>query len=236
MRKVQRQQGGVALRPMRRFAARPSQVALALVVEKQLQLIGGVEAAEHGFLAAAHMEIHQRHIDLRQLPRLAQQMRIDLGLGPVQSAVVGAYAVQRAAIGFDFFQPAGCCIKAIGPTLNPQAQVLPAEADFRLVARSAAAAHRGMAFHTFQRSGRRREAQVQIAAAGREFAQSANADHGWRAAVIGGFSAQAPSAGSPSLHCTWQTLTGSPWSVQYASQRIWLSCSLSPGALTSTSS
>src|SRR5690606_35854708 len=94
-----------------------------------------------------------------------------------------------------------------------------------LVLRTAARLHQRMALDALLRRGRGREAQVQVALLGGEFAQRAHGDG----------IAHGPLPGAL-RHCTWQTLTGMPCARQYCSQRIWLSWSLSPGPLTSTSS
>ena len=224
-RKAQPRQGGVALLAVRGLAVRPGQVALALRGKERLQRGGGVFLHQHGLGMGGGVHVDQRKLEPRHPARLAQQVAVHLGLGPVQRAVVGAHAVQRAAVGLDFFELAQRRVPAIGAAAHRQVVVRAGQRHLGLVAGAAALLHRTVALHAFERAGGGGEAQVQVTRAGRELAQRA---HGHHVGARGGRHA------GPH-HCTWHTCTGMPCATQYASQRIWLSCSLSPGAFTSTS-
>ena len=224
--KLQRGQRRIARLAMGGLAARPGQKARAQVFEKNLQRPRFVRFDQHRFLPGAHIEVHQRHAQPRQPARLAQQMAVDAGLRPMQRAMMGAHAVERTAIGLDLFELPGLRIEAVGAAAHAQVLVLARQADFGFVALAPARLHQAVAGHAFERAGRGREAQIQIARARREFAQRAHS-HGV---------AHQTCSIARSRHCTWQTRAGMPCAAQYCSQRIWLSCSLSPGALTSTSS
>ncbi|MNS93615.1 hypothetical protein D3C72_1278000 [compost metagenome] len=227
---------------MRRLAARPGQKALAKPFKKLLQRRGVPGFGQHRLLLRADVEIHQRHPYLRQATRLAQQVRIHLGLRPVQRAVVGGHPFQLATVGLDFLQLLRIRVKPVGPASHQQIVPLAAKADFCLVPLAAPCAHHAMAFHAFESRGRRGEAQVQIARTGRELAQRAHGNGVAHAvpppkAPTAELPMGAPPEGiSPPRQHTWHTRTAMPCAAQYSSQRIWLSCSLSPGPFTSTSS
>ena len=141
--------------------------------------------------------------------------------------MVGAHAVQRAMVGLDFFQLTCLRIESVGSAAHLQVTVLSDQADLCLIVLASAGLHQDVAGFPLKRAGCGREAQIEVTLARRELAQRTHG-HGIGHAM--------PSAANPaSRHCTWQTLTGMPCPAQYASQRIWLSCSLSPGALISTS-
>lgn len=189
-------------------------------LEKAPEVVGVVMLTDHGLAVAVDVQIDQRHVDRRQLPRLAQQPGVDLGLGPVQLAVIVRLAGEVAAVGLDLFQPVACRVVAIGTAAHPQALVFTLQHHLRLIAGAALGHHPAVPGNTFLGTGRRREAQVEVADLGAEFAQGA---HGHGVAHAG-----------VACQRTWQTATGSPWTWQNSSQRSWLSCRRSPGALTST--
>ena len=224
--KAQRGQRRLARRAVGGLAARPVQEQRALLLEEGAQRGRVFLLHQHGFLRVAHVEIHQGHAQPLQAARLAQQMGVDARLGPVQGAVVGAHALDLAPVGLDFLELAGLGVEAVGAAAHAQVAVLTGQADLGLVVLAPARLHQAVAGHALQRAGRGREAQVQVARARRELAQRA---HGH------GVAHAASPSGWP-RHWTWHTRTGMPCSAQYCSQRIWLSCSLSPGALASTSS
>ncbi|MNV77036.1 hypothetical protein D3C71_1704280 [compost metagenome] len=137
-------------------------------------------------------------------------------------AMVLAHAVQLAAIRLDLFKLIGHGVIAIGAPPHQQAFMLAGQGHLGLVVRPAPPRHDRVPRHALHPAWRGREAQVQVTGPRREFAQRAHR-HGVAHAA-------------PSCHVTWQTRTGMPCATQYCNQRIWLSCSLSPGPLTSMSS
>src|SRR5690606_17933560 len=96
---------------------------------------------------------------------------IDLGLGPVQLAMVGRLAAQVAPVGLDLLQAVELRVVAVGPTTYPQARVVPFEGYFRLVALPPPGRHPTMTGNPLLGRGRWREAQVKVANLGAELAQ-----------------------------------------------------------------
>ena len=92
-RKPELRQRCIALRPVLRLAARPRHVTLALIAKKSAQGVSRADLHQHRLLLCCNVEVHQRHLQLRQAPCLAQQMAINLGLRPVQHPVVRAYCI-----------------------------------------------------------------------------------------------------------------------------------------------
>ena len=92
----------------------PDNEALALGFEKRLQVFSAAGFDQQGFLLADHIEIHQCDIQRLQRARLAEQPTINLGLRPVQVAVVVRLPGKVASVGFDFFQLILRWIVAIG--------------------------------------------------------------------------------------------------------------------------
>ncbi len=197
----------------------PAQKALALNLEECLQLSGRAVLTEQGLTIAVDVQVHQSHLDARQLPGLAHQPAVHLGLRPVQLAVVGWLPGQVATVGLDLFQPVAARVVTVSTPPHPKAFELALEGNFRLVAGRTPGHYPLVALDALLGGGRRREAQVEVADLGTELAQGTH-----RHAV----------AQAASLQRTWQTATGSPCCWQNASQRNWLSCRRSPGPLTST--
>ena len=240
VRKGQRRQRRVAGLAVLLLAVRPGQVARAQRLKVRLQVGGGVGFDQLGLLPRAGLHVDQRHLQAREPPGLAQQVAVHAGLGPVQGALVGAHPVELAPVGLDLFELLAGSVKTIGPPAHRELLEQPAQRHLGLVAIAPAALHQAVAFHALQRAGGGGEAQVQVARAGGEGAQGAHRDCQRGRRLKGcGHTAAVPMRGSmpgASRQRTWHTLAGRPWAWQYCSQRIWLSCSLSPGPLTSTSS
>src|SRR5262249_13184004 len=131
-------------------------------------------------------------------------------------AMVLGHALEAAAIGLEFLELIARRVVAIGAAAHVQLAVLALERDFSLVAGPPAPGNRRMTLHPFLRGGRRCEAPVQIASFRGELAQGAYGDGVGHA-----------------CQRTLQTQTGISRATQKLSQRIWLSCSRSPGPLTS---
>ena len=240
VRKGQRRQRCIAGLAVLLLAVGPGQVARAQRLKVRLQIRSGVGFDQLGLLPRAGLHIDQRHLQAREPPRLAQQVAVHAGLGPVQGALVGAHPVELAPVGLDLFELLAGCVKPVGPPTHRELLEHATQRHLGLVAIAPAALHQAVAFHALQRAGRGSEAQVQVARAGREGAQGTHRHcqrgRGWKGC---GHAAAVPMRGSmpgASRQRTWHTLAGRPWAWQYCSQRIWLSCSLSPGPLTSTSS
>ena len=178
MRKAQRRQRGVARAAVLLLAARPGEIGLAASDEVLAQRLGVERAGEHRLAAAADVEVDQRQLDLRPPVALAQQPAVDHRLRPVQRAVVGRLAGQRAgaAVGLDLLQPAAIGVEAVGAAAYPQLAVVPRQADLALVARAAPGGDGRMAFLPLERGRRGREAHVQVARLGGEGAQRADGD------------------------------------------------------------
>ncbi len=206
---------------MGQLLARPGEKARALQGEVLSQIGRRPGFGKDGLGATADVEIDQRQGQPRQLAGLAEQMAIDLGLGPMQVTMVAGLAVQAAPVGLDLFQAIGSGVEAIGATAHLQVLEVALQADLALIAGTAPRRHPLVAFDTFQGGGRRGEPEIQVAGLGGEFAEGANGDAIAHAEV------------AATCHCTWQTLTGMSWAAKKSSQRRWLSCRRSPGPLTS---
>ena len=166
----------VAAGAVRQLLLGPVEEQRAMLLEEQAQRLGRAFFVQDGFLLAGDIEIHERHAQHGQVQLLAQQVAIDARLRPVQLAVVGGHGVQFAPVGLDFFQLAPRRVVAIGAAPHAQRPEVAAQADFTLIIIVAPARDGGVARHAFLRRGRGREAQVQVAHLGREFAQGAHGD------------------------------------------------------------
>ncbi len=122
----------------------PSQKALALGFEEHLQFGSRAVFTDQRLAIAVHVQVNQRHLDGRQLPCLAHQPAVDLGLRPVQLAVVGRLARQVATVGLDFFQAVAGGVVTVGAATHFQRFELAFEGNFRLVARSTSRHHSPM--------------------------------------------------------------------------------------------
>ena len=240
VRKGQSRQRRVAGLAVLLLPVRPIQVARAQRLKVRLQVGGGVGFDQLGLLPRAGLHVDQRHLQALQPPSLAQQVAVHARLRPVQGALVGAHPVELAPVGLDLFELLAGSVKPVGPPTHCELLEQATQRHLGLIAFAPAALHQAVAFHALQRAGRGSEAQVQVARAGREGAQGTHRHCqrgcGWKGC---GHVPVAPMRGSmpgASSQRTWHTLAGRPWAWQYCSQRIWLSCSLSPGPLTSTSS
>ncbi|MND95982.1 hypothetical protein D3C80_882540 [compost metagenome] len=201
---TQRQQALVTVGQASLLRSGPAQKALALGFEEGLQLGSRTVLREQRLAVAVHVEVHQRHLDGRQLSCLAHQPAIDLGLCPVQLTVIGRLTRQIATVRLDLFQAIAARVIAIGAAPHPEGFELAFKGDFRLVASSPPCHHPLMPFDTLLGGGRWREAQVQVADLGAELTQGAH-----RYAVAQGVS----------LQRTWHTATGRPCCLQNSSQR-----------------
>ncbi|MNP09769.1 hypothetical protein D3C76_1018860 [compost metagenome] len=172
--KRQRLEALVTLGQAALLALGPGQEALALGFEEGAQGIGTVVFADQRLAVVVDVQVHQRYLDGGQLPRLAQEPGIDLGLGPVQLAMVGRLARQVAAVGLDLLQAVGDRVVAVGTAAHLQALVMAFEGDFRLIAGSTPGHHPTVAFDTLLSRGRWGEAQVQVTHLGTELAQGAH--------------------------------------------------------------
>ncbi|MNM59535.1 hypothetical protein D3C81_707900 [compost metagenome] len=166
----------VAAGAVRHFLFGPVEEQRAMLLEEGTQRPGRAFLVHERFLLARDIEIHERHAQHGQVQLLAQQVAIDARLRPVQLAVVGGHGVQVAPVCLDFFQLAPRRVVAIGAAPHVQGSEVAGQADFALVIIVAPARDGGVARHAFLRRGRRREAQVQVARLGREFAQGAHGD------------------------------------------------------------
>jgi hypothetical protein len=237
MRKLQCAERGVARRAMRLFLHGPIEKPLALFDEENLQFTRGMRLRQQRFLLSAYVEVHQRHRQFAEPARAAQQMTIDERLRPMQRAVVGGHPFERAAMGLDLFQAVRRRVVAVGAAAHGQAAMRARQRDLAFIAARAPPGDRHVARHAFERRGRGRKAQIEIAAPRGEFAHRPHGDHVSHAAAS--VPAVAPvsfCAPASSAQRTSSTRTGMPCCAQYASQRIWLSCKRSPGPFTSISS
>ncbi|SPU50787.1 Uncharacterised protein [Bordetella trematum] len=202
------------------LALSPGEIGIAQGSEMRRQRLRLALLGQHGLSQGVDVDIHQGQREPLQAARLAQQMPIDQQLGPVQCALIVAHGLQTPAVGLDLFKLAGLRVVAIGAPAHRQRAMLARQRNLALVVGAAPFGHGCVPGHALLGTGRRREAQVQVAAAGRELAQAA---HGH---------AQAHA----SSQAIWHTCTATPRARQCCSQPIWLSCSRSPGPLTSISS
>ena len=171
MREAQGAQLLVARGAVRQFLLGPGHEAAALLFEENAQGSGIGFLGEHRFLLRADVEVDQGQAQGSQFACGAQQMAVDLELGPVQDAVVGGLARQVAAVGLDFFELVLARVVAVGASAHMQRAEITGQADFALIFFATAAGDDGVAFNAFLRGGRGREAQVQVALLGGELAQ-----------------------------------------------------------------
>src|SRR5690348_16902841 len=139
----------------------------------------------------------------------------------MQGAMVLGHALEAAAIGLELLELIARRVVAIGAATHVQLAVLALERDLFLVTGPPAPGDCRMPLHPFLRGRRWREAPIQIALFRGELAQRSYGNGvGHEAAA---------------RQLTLQTQTGISRATQKLSQRIWLSCSRSPGPLTSIS-
>jgi hypothetical protein len=156
----------------------------------------GLALDEQRFLVAGDVEIDQCQFEFIEPACLTQQPAIDLRLRPMQLAMIGGLAFQVAAKGLDLFQAIARRVVAIGTAAHAQLPVLPLQGDLALVAVATPGGDLDVPGDAFQRGGRGREAQIQIADLGGEFAERAHRDPIAHAMA--------------SAHWTWQTAMGKP--------------------------
>ncbi len=231
MRKLQGAERGVARGAVRLFLHGPVEEALALLDEENLQLTRGVRFDQHRFLLAADIEVDQRDRQFGEPAGAAQQIAVHLRLRPVQRAVIGGHPFERAAIGLDLFQPVRSGIVAVGAAAHGQAAMRAGQRDLGFIAAGARPATVTWPADAFQRGRRGREAQIEVAAPGRELAQRAHGDdvgHVRASAaasfVVTGVTSAVTAASTPiatsdtatssSAHRTSSTRTGMPCCAQ----------------------
>jgi len=132
--------------------------------------------------------------------------------------MIGRLPCQIAAVGLYLFEAIALGVIAVRAATHRQAPVAALQGDFALIAGCAPGRHALMPGNPLLRRWRRREAKVEVALLGAEFAQRTHRD------AVGHVQ---------SARATWQTLIGSSCRRAYSIQRCWLSCSRSPGPLTS---
>jgi hypothetical protein len=177
--KARASQALIARGAVRHFLARPGQEARALVVEERAQG-GAVQVLlEQGLLRGADVEVDEGDGQPVQPAGFAQQRAVDLGLGPVQRAVVGGLAGQVAAVGLDLLEPVVAGVEAVGATAHDQVLVPAFERQFAFVAGATPRGHRRVAGDAFLGRGGGGEPQVEVAGLCGEFAKGADG-HGVR--------------------------------------------------------
>ena len=177
MRKSQCQQPGVAPAAVREFAVGPGQETLAQGLEEFTQRLRAASLVQRRrLLLRADVEVDQRDGQRRQVELLAQQVAVDLGLGPVQLAVVVWHPVDVAAVGLDLFEQQQLRVIAVGTTPNAELAVFAAQRQLGAVRRPAPSGDGLMACDALLRSRRWREAQVEVALFGSELAQRSHRD------------------------------------------------------------
>ncbi|MND80256.1 hypothetical protein D3C80_720240 [compost metagenome] len=174
--KGQRGQAGIAGGGPGHFLLGPGQEALALPIEEGLQLVGTASLFKGGFPVAVHVQVHQGKLHVLQPQLPAQQPAVDLGLGPMQLAVVVGLVGQVASVRLDLFQAIAYRVVTVGAAAHLQMAILPRQRHLGLVIGAAPRRHPPMAGDAFLGAGRWREAQVEITDLGREFAQGAHRD------------------------------------------------------------
>jgi hypothetical protein len=232
VRERQRAQRLIAGRTMRGLALGPADEARALFGEERGERLGAQRFRQHRFALGHDVEIDERDVDFGEAARRAHQMRIDLRLRPVQRAMVGRHRVEAAAVGLDLLEAVRDRVVAVRTPAHGQRAPRAGERDFGFVACAARRRDGAVAGDAFERGRRGREAQVEIAAPRGELAHRPHRDD-----VAHADSPAASACSTPApAHSTSTTRTGMPCATQYASQRVWLSCSRSPGPFTSISS
>src|SRR3990167_9298385 len=104
MRKTQAREGLIALAAMLALVLGPANIAAALQLEKLTQLIRADGQGEGGFVLGNNVEVDYRQIDLWHVALLAEQPAVDLGLGPVQQAMIFRDAADITPVGLDLLQ------------------------------------------------------------------------------------------------------------------------------------
>ena len=106
---------------MHEFQFGPCQKALAQGLEERLQVRRGALLMQRWrFHLLVDVEVHERHRQRRQRELFADQPAIDLGLGPVQRAVIGRDRGDVALVRLDFLQQAALGIEAVDATAHGQ--------------------------------------------------------------------------------------------------------------------
>ena len=176
IRKPQRLQCTIAPSPMGQFLLCPGQKRLTVSVELGAQCLGRAALAQGRFALTDDIEIDERHRQLIQPAFGAQQVAVDLGLRPVQRPLVGRLPGKIATMRLYLFQPIGVGVVAIGTAAYLEVAIGATQGDLPFVALAPPLSDELMTGDTFLCRRRRREAQIEIAALGREFAQRADGD------------------------------------------------------------
>jgi hypothetical protein len=135
-----------------------------------------LQFGEDGLLLAANIEVDEGNADLLQVEQFAAQPAVDARLRPVQMPMVVGNGAELAAIRLDLFHLVQAGVVTVRPAANLQGTEGIGEAQFGLVALAATSGDELMPRHALLRGGRRREAQVEVAALGGELAQRAYRD------------------------------------------------------------
>ena len=232
VRKRQRAQRRIARGAMRRLALGPADETRALLGEERREFGRPQRLRQHRLALGHDVEIDERDVDFLEAARVAHQVRVDLRLRPVQRTVIGRHCVEAAAIGLDFLETVCHRVVAVRAAAHGERAPGARQRDFGFVARAAVRRDRTVAGDAFERGRCGREAQVEIAASRGELAHRPHRDD-----IAHADSPAASACATPSpAHSTSITRTGMPCAMQYASQRVWLSCRRSPGPFTSISS
>ena len=167
---------GIARLAVRHLLLRPMQQLAALPFEIGLQILCRPVLAEHDFIARGDVEVDEREVDFVQPLFLAEQPAVDLYLRPVQRAMIAGHALEVALVGLDLLELVEVGVVAVGAAAHEDVAELPGQRDLGLVVRMPARGDDEMAGHALDRGWRRREALVEVADLGCEFAQAAHRD------------------------------------------------------------
>src|SRR5206468_7408964 len=154
----------------------PGEELAATLFEERSQRLRRMRLDEGRLLLRADVEVDQGDIERLEAAGLAQQVRVDLRLRPVQVAVVGRLLGEITAVRLDLLEPVARGVVAVGAPADGERPEFAAQGDLRLVVLAAAAGPQLVSRHAFLRAGRRREAQVEVAASRGELAQGADGD------------------------------------------------------------
>ena len=137
VREVERHQCAVTGRAMGGFKICPHQKALAQGLKKQAQGGGIVLLTENRFFLTRDVEVNQRYLHGCKAGLLAHQPRINLGLRPVQLAVVVRDALYVSTMGFDLFEAVEYRVITVSTAPHAQVAMAAVQRHLTLILRAA---------------------------------------------------------------------------------------------------
>src|SRR5690606_4433320 len=155
--------GGLLLRPMQELRT--------VVLEMCEQILCAAALFQSVLFTSGDVIVNKRNGQLIQAKFCAKKMAIYARLGPMSRLLVLSNGFKRAAKGLDFFQTLLLSIEPVSPAAHEQiVAIMPFKHQLGLVIVAASSGNASMPRHAFLSGRCSHKTQVEISAAGSEFA------------------------------------------------------------------